>query len=238
MPKRPLPTRVLLRTWDSLSMLGAQLGQVHPAWPTSLAVITVLTRLSAPIHLAAGAPARLEALRPPEGLGNQTTPVRLRESAGHKLSLSSSSGRIQVRAPAHRSRTCWRSGTGTQHRREWPMPLSHQLAPTGLASAGPFLTPSSPQLERRAMPDHYGTVEDAGEYHAARGNTAWGAVNEGAQTTALIRASQALDALYGSRYPGSVAAADQSLLWPRSGAMYRGEAVNDATVPLPIVRAT
>ncbi len=88
------------------------------------------------------------------------------------------------------------------------------------------------------MPDHYGSLADATTYHAARGNAAWGEADEAAQTAALVRASQALDALYGARYPGEVATADQALLWPRIDATYRGEAVDDTTVPLPIIRAT
>lgn len=87
------------------------------------------------------------------------------------------------------------------------------------------------------MPDHYGTPADASTYHEARGNASWAASTDPLRLAALVRASSALDALYGSRYPGAVISAAQELLWPRTGATYRGDIVPDDVVPLPIIRA-
>jgi hypothetical protein len=59
------------------------------------------------------------------------------------------------------------------------------------------------------MPDHYGALPAALAYHEARGNAAWtgAGVDDAKRTAALMRASQALDALYGARYPGVIASA-------------------------------
>jgi hypothetical protein len=88
------------------------------------------------------------------------------------------------------------------------------------------------------MPDHYGTPADASTYHQARGNAAWASSTDDLRLAAVIRASQALDALYGARYPGTVANAAQDLLWPRTGVVYRKEPLAADAVPLPIIRAT
>ncbi|MDF2797520.1 MAG: hypothetical protein K0R85_264 [Devosia sp.] len=88
------------------------------------------------------------------------------------------------------------------------------------------------------MPDHYGTPDDALAYHQARGNAAWAASTDDLRLAALVRASQALDALYAARYSGTVPTVAQDLLWPRAGVVYRGEAFPDDKVPLPIIRAT
>ena len=60
------------------------------------------------------------------------------------------------------------------------------------------------------MTDFYGTVAEADAYHAARGNVAWAGTAE-AKTASLVRASQALDAIYGSRFLGTVTDVEQSL---------------------------
>lgn len=90
------------------------------------------------------------------------------------------------------------------------------------------------------MADHYGDLADALDYHEARGNAAWTAttVDDSQRTAALVRASQALDALYGARYPGVVASTAQVLLWPRNDVIWRGAELADDLVPIPIVRAT
>lgn len=90
------------------------------------------------------------------------------------------------------------------------------------------------------MVDHYGDLADALDYQEARGNAAWTAatVDDTQRTAALVRASQALDALYGIRYPGVIASADQVLLWPRKDVIWRGTEFADDVVPVPIVRAT
>lgn len=90
------------------------------------------------------------------------------------------------------------------------------------------------------MADHYGTLPAALAYHEARGNAAWAAagLDEGKRTAALIRASEALDALYGARYPGEIASADQDLLWPRARVVWRGAELAGDVVPVPIEKAT
>lgn len=90
------------------------------------------------------------------------------------------------------------------------------------------------------MPHHYGNLPDALEYHALRGNVAWSAtgVTDPQRSAALVRASQALDAVYGARYPGHVTSSVQELLWPRTGVVWRGSELADDVVPPPIVRAT
>jgi hypothetical protein len=89
------------------------------------------------------------------------------------------------------------------------------------------------------MADHYGTLAAALDYHQARGNQAWTApgIDNEKRTAALVRASQALDALYGARYPGVVATASQDLLWPRDGVVWRCEALSNEIVPAPIEKA-
>ncbi|WP_051680014.1 DnaT-like ssDNA-binding protein [Pseudorhizobium marinum] len=89
------------------------------------------------------------------------------------------------------------------------------------------------------MPDHYGTLPAALIYHEARGNAAWTAagVDDAKRAAALVRASQALDALYGARYPGVIASADQDLLWPRTDVIWRGEDLAADVVPAPIEKA-
>lgn len=88
------------------------------------------------------------------------------------------------------------------------------------------------------MADHYGTPADALTYHQARGNTAWAASTDSLRLAALVRASGSLDTIYGGRYPGTVATAVQELLWPRAGVIYRGDALGDDVIPIPIIRAT
>jgi hypothetical protein len=88
--------------------------------------------------------------------------------------------------------------------------------------------------------NHYGNPEDALTYHDARGNAAWTAagVDDAKRTAALVRASQALDALYGSRYPGTITVAAQDLLWPRANVIWRGDDLAADVVPAPIEKAT
>ncbi|MCJ8519012.1 hypothetical protein ABID21_001919 [Pseudorhizobium tarimense] len=90
------------------------------------------------------------------------------------------------------------------------------------------------------MADYYGTLPTALAYHEARGNAAWTAasVDDRKRTAALVRASQALDALYGARYPGVVASADQVLLWPRADVVWRCEDLPADVVPAPVEKAT
>lgn len=107
---------------------------------------------------------------------------------------------------------------------------SHQLINAGgVRAPGPFRT--------RLEMDYYGDLADALTYHDVRGNTAWASSTDGLRSAALVRGSQALDAIYGARYPGTVSVATQDLLWPRACVVYRGEAFPDDEAPLPIIRA-
>lgn len=67
----------------------------------------------------------------------------------------------------------------------------------------------------------YGTLADALAYHEARGNAAWsaGAVTDPQREAALLRASEALDGIYGPRFPGKKATRTQERAWPRVGAV-------------------
>jgi hypothetical protein len=89
------------------------------------------------------------------------------------------------------------------------------------------------------MPDHYRTLPAALAYHDARGNGAWTAagVDDAKRNAGLVRASEALDALYGARYPGSIPSADQDLLWPRADVVWGGEELAADIVPAPIEKA-
>ncbi|CAD7023169.1 hypothetical protein REJC140_00116 [Pseudorhizobium endolithicum] len=89
------------------------------------------------------------------------------------------------------------------------------------------------------MSEHYGNLPAALTYHEDRGNAAWAAagVDDAKRTAALIRGSQALDAFYGSRYPGVIATVDQDLLWPRKNVTWRGQALAEDATPKPIEHA-
>lgn len=67
-------------------------------------------------------------------------------------------------------------------------------------------------------PDRVAYVEraEADAYHSARGNSAWAEGSEESRDAALIRASEAIDALYGSKFPGQKSGGrNQTLAWPR-----------------------
>lgn len=87
--------------------------------------------------------------------------------------------------------------------------------------------------------DSYVTLADAGAYATAKGLTfpvAGGATTAAEQ--ALRRATTAVDAVYGPRFPGAPASVTQALEWPRSGVTFRGEDVPDDEIPRQIVNAT
>lgn len=69
--------------------------------------------------------------------------------------------------------------------------------------------------------DHYGTLEGALAYHQARGNVAWtdASKTDEQRSAALVRASSALDGMYGARFEGHKSGGrSQELAWPRTGA--------------------
>ncbi|MFK3965683.1 DnaT-like ssDNA-binding protein [Ensifer adhaerens] len=67
----------------------------------------------------------------------------------------------------------------------------------------------------------YGTLAGALAYHEDRGNVAWsaGTVTDPQREAALLRASEALDGIYGPRFPGKKATRTQERAWPRVGAV-------------------
>jgi len=64
----------------------------------------------------------------------------------------------------------------------------------------------------------YATVAEAEDYATDRLYTSWTSASSGKEE-ALIRATAAIDAMYGGRFPGyKVSGRDQSLEWPRQAA--------------------
>jgi hypothetical protein len=62
----------------------------------------------------------------------------------------------------------------------------------------------------------YISLIEANTYHTAYGNTAWDTSGGTDYTTALIVATQALDAYYGAKYESAIpVGSTQPLLWPR-----------------------
>jgi hypothetical protein len=87
--------------------------------------------------------------------------------------------------------------------------------------------------------DSYASLEQASEYATARGLTF--PIDGDAATAAeqaLRRGTAAVDAVYGSRFPGRPATATQALEWPRTGACFRGEELPDDEIPRQIVNAS
>lgn len=91
---------------------------------------------------------------------------------------------------------------------------------------------------------HYGTVDAADEYHAARGRADWVDGNADAKLAALVRGSDYVDQRYTApgcpaTFPGHRAGGRaQERAWPRAGVVDRdGNAVDAATVPPEVVRA-
>lgn len=89
---------------------------------------------------------------------------------------------------------------------------------------------------------HYGDLPGALAYHEARGNAAWSAagVTDAQRTAALIRASSALDGIYGDRFAGrKTGGRSQALAWPRTGAYDHcaGEDIPSDEIPQEVVNA-
>lgn len=89
----------------------------------------------------------------------------------------------------------------------------------------------------------YVSVADADAYHALRGNSAWTETStspDQGKHAALVRATQAIDALYRGRWPGAkLNGREQALEWPRVDADdANGEEIADDAVPAEIVAAT
>ena len=83
----------------------------------------------------------------------------------------------------------------------------------------------------------YGTVDNADEYHSARGNAEWAAATD--KEKKLLRASEYVDT-YRARFPGSKAGGrSQEREWPRRGAIdTAGDLIADDEIPSEVERAT
>lgn len=77
----------------------------------------------------------------------------------------------------------------------------------------------------------YTDVAYADAFHADRGNSAWGAADQTAKETALVRATDYIDANY--TFAGTPANDEQALAWPRDIAGY-----DDDIIPTKIKQAT
>ena len=88
----------------------------------------------------------------------------------------------------------------------------------------------------------YASVETADSYHSARGNSTWTEAStspDQGKTAALIRATQSLDAIYRSRFPGTKTnGRDQTLEWPRTDATdAEDEVIDDEEIPTEVIHA-
>jgi hypothetical protein len=92
------------------------------------------------------------------------------------------------------------------------------------------------------MADYYGTLADAEDYHTARGNVAWTAsgVTNSQREAAMLRASEALDGIYGRRFTGRKVSRSQVRAWPRYGAedLCSLQVIPDDEVPTEIEHAS
>lgn len=91
------------------------------------------------------------------------------------------------------------------------------------------------------MADYYGTLAGALVYHEERGNAAWatGSVTDEQREAALLRSSEALDGIYGPRFPGKKAERSQDRAWPRVGAVDHcsDEAIPETETPAEVENA-
>lgn len=94
---------------------------------------------------------------------------------------------------------------------------------------------------------YYGTLYGSIEYHENRGSSAWTAigVTDEHREAALLRASEWIDAEFGSRFPGvRTEGRDQERAWPRVGSDgsvvtdLEGNEIDDDLVPIEVERAT
>lgn len=90
-----------------------------------------------------------------------------------------------------------------------------------------------------AASDSYGSEAESLAYHAAQGNTSWGASTSLLREAALRRAAVWLDGEYRTKWPGTkLNGRTQALDWPRSGAQdIDGFDVSSETIPNEIKKA-
>lgn len=92
----------------------------------------------------------------------------------------------------------------------------------------------------KADAESYVSVTEAEQYASLYGHADFGAAVEADQEAALRRATRALDALYGSRFPGAkLNGRAQALQWPRSDAYDADdEKIASDEIPTEVVSAT
>lgn len=66
--------------------------------------------------------------------------------------------------------------------------------------------------------DAYVAQVAADAYHLARGNSSWAAATSDQKNAAIVRATQAIDGMYGKAWPGGRLTSTQALDWPRADA--------------------
>lgn len=64
--------------------------------------------------------------------------------------------------------------------------------------------------------ESYVSVADADTYHTKRGHAGWAAATTGEKEAALVKATFALDAMWGNRFKGQRTNVGQALEWPRA----------------------
>lgn len=75
-------------------------------------------------------------------------------------------------------------------------------------------------------------------YHSLRGNTAWAAGDETAKQYAIIRATQAIDAMYKTKWKGNQTEyGTQELEWPREDVEVNGTELDDNLIPSSVKKA-
>lgn len=84
--------------------------------------------------------------------------------------------------------------------------------------------------------DSYVTVADFKAYAEQYGYNVTG-FDDAVIEQACRRGTRWIDATYGNRFIGKVANTTQSLEWPRQEALWRGELLDSATIPLPVKNA-
>lgn len=94
-----------------------------------------------------------------------------------------------------------------------------------------------------ATANSYLSVSTADAYHAARGNSTWTEAStspDQGKHAALVRATQAIDALYRGRWPGTkLNGRLQALEWPREDAEdAEGEEIAEDEIPAEVIDAT
>lgn len=85
--------------------------------------------------------------------------------------------------------------------------------------------------------DSYATIEEIAVYAQKKGLSFPISPSEPAEQAAR-RATTWLDATYRSRFPGAATDVWQALEFPRAGVIYRGQPLDEDTIPRQIIEAT